>query len=303
MAKNRTIIAFVLLLILALALPAAAGDLDQLRARGELRHLGVPYANFITGTGDGLTVELLKLFAQHLGVRYRFVPTTWEAGPGELIGRKVSLQGGQAVLGPPTPVKGDVWAGGGHRAALAAGRILAFSLTPPFPIRCGWWPGPRLRLMRPIKPQRRRCPRRGRGEGGSWPRSACCASSRHLPGRQGVCAWTSEARSCSRTFQGKVSEIVPALIKGEAEAVLQDAPDAVMSLAKWPGQLKIIGPVSPHPDHGRGLFALRRPELLAEFNRFLAPEKTSRETIAVWLAQAIIQPYSTTFPRFFGQGP
>jgi hypothetical protein len=27
--------------------------------------LGVPYANFITGSGDGLDVELMQLFARH----------------------------------------------------------------------------------------------------------------------------------------------------------------------------------------------------------------------------------------------
>ena len=62
---------------LTLAGTAAADDLDQLKARGELRHMGEPYAHFITGAGDGLTVEVMKAFARHLGVRYRFVPTAW----------------------------------------------------------------------------------------------------------------------------------------------------------------------------------------------------------------------------------
>ena len=92
--------------------PAAADDLDQLRARGELRHMGEPYANFITGAGDGLTVEVMKAFAAHLGVRYRFVPISWGAAVGDLLGRKVTMTGGEAVLGASHPVRGDVWAGG-----------------------------------------------------------------------------------------------------------------------------------------------------------------------------------------------
>ena len=60
-------------LALALALLthcAFADDLQDIRERGVLRHLGVPYANFVTGSGDGMDVEIVQLFARHLGVRY-----------------------------------------------------------------------------------------------------------------------------------------------------------------------------------------------------------------------------------------
>ena len=40
-----------------------AADLQEVKQRGVLRHLGIPYANFVTGSGDGLDVELVKLFA------------------------------------------------------------------------------------------------------------------------------------------------------------------------------------------------------------------------------------------------
>ena len=49
---------------------ASADDLPEIKERGVLRHLGVPYANFVTGTGDGLDVELVKLFTQNLGIKY-----------------------------------------------------------------------------------------------------------------------------------------------------------------------------------------------------------------------------------------
>ncbi|MDP2968552.1 MAG: ABC transporter substrate-binding protein, partial [Deltaproteobacteria bacterium] len=57
-------------------------DLAEVKAKGLLRHLGVPYANFVTGSGDGMDVGLVKLFAQHLGVKYEYVETSW----GNLIG-------------------------------------------------------------------------------------------------------------------------------------------------------------------------------------------------------------------------
>ena len=62
-----------LLLGFFMALPAPAADLDEIRARGELRHLGIRYANFVTGSGDGFDVELMRGFAAHIGVRYTLV--------------------------------------------------------------------------------------------------------------------------------------------------------------------------------------------------------------------------------------
>ncbi|HTZ17278.1 MAG TPA: hypothetical protein VMB78_02435, partial [Dissulfurispiraceae bacterium] len=52
-------------------------DLDDVRKRGVLRHLGVPYANFVTGSGDGMDVELMKMFARHIGVNYKYIKTDW----------------------------------------------------------------------------------------------------------------------------------------------------------------------------------------------------------------------------------
>jgi ABC-type amino acid transport substrate-binding protein len=68
-------------------------DLDAVKRRGVLRHLGIPYANFVTGSGDGFDVELLRLFAARLGVRYEFVETNWRAVLPDLTGRQVSQAG------------------------------------------------------------------------------------------------------------------------------------------------------------------------------------------------------------------
>lgn len=47
------------LLCCLLVTPTLAADLDEIKARGELRHLGIRYANFVTGSGDGFDVELV----------------------------------------------------------------------------------------------------------------------------------------------------------------------------------------------------------------------------------------------------
>ena len=58
---------------------AFSEDLPEIKKRGVLRHLGVPYANFVTGSGDGLDVEVVNLFAQHLGVKYQYIKTSWKS--------------------------------------------------------------------------------------------------------------------------------------------------------------------------------------------------------------------------------
>ena len=51
-----------------LAAPTQARDLAEIKAEGVLRHIGIPYANFVSGSGDGMDVELIKGFALHLQV-------------------------------------------------------------------------------------------------------------------------------------------------------------------------------------------------------------------------------------------
>ena len=70
---KRLIYAAILVIILNVAGLAVAGDLAELKERGVLRHLGIPYANFVTGSGDGMEVELTRKFAEHLGVKCEFV--------------------------------------------------------------------------------------------------------------------------------------------------------------------------------------------------------------------------------------
>lgn len=54
-----------------------AGDLQDAKKSVVLRHLGIPYANFVTGDGDGMDVELIQKFAKPLGVNYQYVKTDW----------------------------------------------------------------------------------------------------------------------------------------------------------------------------------------------------------------------------------
>ena len=106
---------FIALLFGAFTLGAAtafAGDLPEVRKAGVLRHIGVPYANFVSGSGDGMDVEIIKLFAKQLGVKYEFIPSNFGTVVEDLIGKKVKVVGNEIEFGDTVPVKGDLIANG-----------------------------------------------------------------------------------------------------------------------------------------------------------------------------------------------
>ncbi|MBT8367288.1 MAG: ABC transporter substrate-binding protein, partial [Deltaproteobacteria bacterium] len=93
-----------------------ADDLAEVRQRGVLRHLGIPNAHFVRNTEkglDGLDVELMQLFAAHLGVEYQWVLTSWSEVFGDLTGQKVqpTKDNSVEVIGE-TAVRGDIIANG-----------------------------------------------------------------------------------------------------------------------------------------------------------------------------------------------
>jgi len=70
---GKLLLAVFTVVLLLFSARISRADLAEVKQRGTLRHLGIPYANFVTGAGDGMDVELMQRFAQHLGVKYRYV--------------------------------------------------------------------------------------------------------------------------------------------------------------------------------------------------------------------------------------
>lgn len=240
-----------------------AGDLAALQQRGVLRHLGIPYANFITGGSDGLDVELMKLFAQDLKVKYQFVETNWGNVIGDLTGKKVKPKGTEVEVVGTAPVKGDVIANG-FTVLPWREKIVDFS-TPTFPTQV-WLLARADSPVKPILPS------------GDLNRDIAQVTAlvrgRTLLGKAGTCLEPSlygmaEAGAKVVLFNGGLNDLAPAVIKGEAELTLLDVPDALVALEKWPGQVKVIGPLSPWQDMGAA-FTKASPELREAFNRFLA---------------------------------
>jgi ABC-type amino acid transport substrate-binding protein len=64
-----------------------------------------------------------------------------------------------------------------------------------------------------------------------------------------------------------INDIVPAMMDGLADATLLDIPDALITLQKWAGEIKIIGPVIDSQIMGAAVDK-SSPELLKAFNDF-----------------------------------
>ena len=243
-------------------------DLAEIRAAGTLRHLGVPYAGFIIGPEQGLDVALMQAFARHLGVGYAFVPTDWDKAIPSLTGKTFSIEGNGAAITGTAPVLGDVLATG--LTILAWRKALLDFSAPTFPTQV-WLVVRSDSPLTPIKPtgdlaQDIALTREQLRDREVLSKSGTCLDPRLFNlGPLGV---------TGREFTGSLNDLAPAVIMGEAGATLLDVPDAMIALQKYPGRIKIIGPLGPEQEMAVG-FAKDQPELLAEFNRFFAEFKRS----------------------------
>ena len=269
---NRCALAALCLSVILPLLPvrAQANDLDKIRESGVLRHLGIPYANFITGQGDGLSVEIMQLFAKYLGVEYRFVRSSWADVFGDLTGRKVKPVGDDVKFLGKTEIRGDVIANGLTMLAWRE-KVINYS-APTFPTQV-WCV---VRADFPAKPivssgnvdeDIKAVKELLRGHRVMGKDGTCLA-----PGLYGIESIVAEAFS----FPGGLNDIAPALIKGEAEVALLDVPDSLVALEKWPGKIKVLGPLSPEQVMAAG-FRKDSPELLKAFNEFYTELKRSGE--------------------------
>jgi len=241
---------------------ALAGDLPEVKKSGVLRHLGIPYANFVTGAGDGMDVELMQLFARSQGVRYEYVKTSWDTAIADLIGRKVEAKGTTVELLSATPVKGDLIANG-FTILPWRQKVVDFSHST-FPSQI-WLVARSDSKLNPIKPS-------GAIERDITQVKALLKGRKVLalkktcldPDLYDLYATGAEV-VC---FNGNLNELAPAIINGEAEMTILDVPDALVALEKWPGMIKVIGPISPRQAMAVA-FPKASPLLREAFNKFL----------------------------------
>lgn len=283
----------ILLLVLTfLSVSASASDLPEIRQRGVLRHLGVPYAAFVTGAGDGFDVELTRLFARHLGVRYEYVMADWGTLVQDLIGKKVELRGAEVALGQDVPRRGDMIANG-FTVLPWRRKVVNFS-SPTFPSQI-WLLARADSPVRPIKPS------------GDIARdiemTRALMKGRTVLTIEKTCLDPGlyDLRSSGASlvcFPGHLNELAPAVLNRDAEMSILDVPDALIALEKWPGKLKIIGPVS-EGQLMAAAFPPDAPQLLAAYNLFL--RKVKKNGVYQNLVRKYYPSSPYYFPEFFRQ--
>lgn len=260
----KTVRYLILVFIMLFSVQTAWGyDLADVKKAGVLRHLGVPYANFVTGSGDGLDVELMKLFAHHLGVKYEYVQTSWKDIIGDLTGRRAKAKGDEPELLDEIPIRGDVISNG-FTVLPWREKVVSFSV-PTFPTQV-WLIVRADSAIQPIVPT------------GDIVKDIAATKAalrgEVLLGMPNTCLDISlykleKENARPKNFGGSLNEIAPAIINKEAGTAILDVPDALVALEKWPGEIKVIGPISENQMMATA-FRKESPELLASFNAFLA---------------------------------
>ena len=257
-----------LLVCLGAAVSVSAADLKEIQERGVLRHLGIPYANFVTAEGKGFDVELVQGFARELGVRYELVYSDFINIIPDLLGQEVVRKDGEVSLGGDFPVRGDMIATG-FTILPWREKVLLYS-APTFPSQV-------LAVTRseaaysPVSAQ------------GSLP--AEIEETRKLLGGKSLLVMEKTCLDPANydlkgvgidlrpyTASTNLSEMVPALLADQAEFTLLDVPDALIDLQRWAGRIKVIGPVS-EPQDLAAAFPRSSPELRANFDQYLVKIK------------------------------
>jgi ABC-type amino acid transport substrate-binding protein len=269
---------------------ARAGDLQDVKKSGVLRHIGIPYANFVSGDGDGMDVALMRKFAQDLGVRYQYVKSDWDTVVQDLTGKKVKAKGDTIEVLAETPVKGDLIANG-FTILPWRQKVVDFS-RPTFPSQI-WLVARADSKIKPIKPSR--------NIERDIARTKALIKNRKVLALKKTCL-DPDLYSLNATgaevvcFTGNLNELAPAIINNEAEMTILDVPDALIALDKWPGKIKIIGPISAQQEMAVA-FPKDAPNLRDAFNTFLSKSRKDGSY------DRIVKKYYPTafsfFPQFF----
>jgi ABC-type amino acid transport substrate-binding protein len=257
------------LLLIGLCNTLWAADLKDIQARGELRHLGIRYANFVTGAGDGFDVELTQGFAKHIGVKYTLVYTDFYNVLRDLLGKDVVRKGSEVALDGNFPVKGDMIATGFTMLPWREAVVL-FS-KPTFPSQV-------LLVARadsafkPIKGSNSLDKdivetKAMIGKNSLLVMERTCLD----PANYGLKGVGFDLRAYSKSTN--LNEMIPALINNEAELTLLDVPDAILDLKKWSGKIKVLGPISEHQELAAA-FPKDAPQLRQAFDEYLVRIKS-----------------------------
>lgn len=246
-----------LILLMVFVVLCFSQDLKEIKKTGELRHLGVPYAYFVTGLGDGLDVEVMQGFAKYIGVKYVYVKTNWDDMFKDLTGK-------DHKTGQKSTIRGDVIANGLTKLPWRE-KLVNYS-TSTFP--SGVWLIARAgSKIKPIK--------EGKNIQEDIVKTKKLLANQSLLTRSGTCLDASlynlkqhKPNIIDFPKNKEIINMIPTLIDNKnLDFTLMDVEDALIALKKWQTQIKVIGPITPTQDMGAA-FRKDSPQLLEAFNRY-----------------------------------
>ena len=275
-------------LMIAFSAAFAWADLNEIRARGEIRHIGIRYANFVTGAGDGFDVDLVKGFAASIGVKYTLVYSDFYNVLRDLLGQDVVRNGDEVSLTGDFPVMGDIISTG-FTVLPWRQKVVLYS-APTFPSQV-------LLVARadsPLSPIK-----------GSADLAKDIVSTKALIGSKSVLVMQKTCIDPANyglvgtgydirpyTKSTNLNEMVPALLNREADLSLLDVPDAILDLQKWAGKIKVIGPISEEQELAAA-FPKSSPRLRDAFDAYL------REIRADGTYDKMVDKYYSNIRRYF----
>lgn len=271
---------------------APARDLADILDQGELRHIAVPYAKFVTGSGDGFSCDLIRLFARNLGVKYVPVESSWNTVIGDLTGKTFKVIGDEVEITGKAPIKGDLIANG--LTILPWRTNLIDYSEPTFPSGV-WLIAAADSSIQPIKPS---------GDLQSDIKQVkSILAGRTLLCMPGTCLDSelyglSDFGAMLVPLNLKMNEFAPAVLNGKAETSLLDVADSLIALEKWPGRVKVIGPISTPQEMAVG-FPKSSPHLLRAFNTFL--NRIIQDGTYIKMVKKYYPDVQVYFPDFFQQ--
>jgi len=242
-----------------------AADLAEIKQRGEIRHIGIRYANFVTGAGDGLDVELMQGFAKRIGVSYKLVYSDFYSVIRDLLGKD-----GEVTLTGDYPVKGDVISTGFTMLPWREAILLYSDPVLPSQVLLV---APAESELQPIQDGADLAADIAKTRKAIGSRSVLVMERTCLdPTNYGLVNVGLDLKSYNKS--ANLNEMVPAMLNKEAELTLLDVPDAILDLRKWAGRIKILGPISGQQMLATA-FPKDAPALRDEFNAYLSDIKAS----------------------------
>jgi len=250
---------------------ASAMDLEDIKKQGVLRHIGVPYANFVSyiqkdnfQSLSGLDVDLVKGFAESLGVEYQYVPAKWDNAIGKLTGQHAQFKNNKTVFGDDCEIEGDIIANG---VTILEWRTKLADFSNDYFPSAVWLIARADSDLKPIEPA------------GSIDKDIQkvkqLISGRDVLAMEHSCLdpnlynlYSTGANIILPDTERHLNEMVPAILNKDAESTLLDVADTLIALEKWPGEIKVIGPISQHQRMG-AVFRKNSPELREAFNQYL----------------------------------